>query len=674
MDKSITHKESDTFELDQLKFKTVAQYDYLIENSLQYIYLYHHKSGNKSMFGVFIPATKKAHIFVVDTIRTNQMPNMSALYNNERNAKTQKGEAKVPEADFSFEIKFDTDLRHTYRQIQRVLQAYREEKRGPTFLAIQSFLDFPTLTSYMPMVGEFPMIPVHITDLDTLYNVLDWQRVGGRTMIRHFLCLPPLLDTTVELARYLHVPVGNIPRDTTAFGADLFYARHLQKHNTVLWCSSSMRPDLGGHEDDDNRLVAELEESTLVTEINNPGAYHTVSLELDVDALAVNTLLQAPLINEMEGTSSSVAFDAVPQTSLQDMMGGSESTLTVYDETARCAHAFKILRQMVTGWLREVSLYQNVFADYQIVHFYRWLRDPASLLYDPALKKILNILMQKLFLHLISEFKRLGSTIVFANFNKIVICTKKKTIEDAIGYVQYIVDTIRNKELFHSIDISFNQCWEYLLWMDLANYGGVKGQLAHSNSAHNKTSSEILEDSQDQDQRGVSDTQNESPYIKMNWNLSEYLQEWCGCQSNFNFVVASYINAVYDKGKELGRSHTPGTTPMKRHQATQLTQTQREAESSNPAEEKQDERVTFAQELVAGDLAQKLYFITQKIHKKGLKEEDEEENQSVQALLAFQKGAPALQFVKSVCKVLSLDASVGEQVLGFNLSMTFFFN
>lgn len=47
-----------------------------------------------------------------------------------------------------------------------------------------------------------------------------------------------------------------MPADPTLFGADLFYARHLVKHNFVLWCSNLERPDLGGRETDDNRCVA----------------------------------------------------------------------------------------------------------------------------------------------------------------------------------------------------------------------------------------------------------------------------------------------------------------------------------------------------------------------------------------------------------------------------------
>lgn len=62
-------------------------------------------------------------------------------------------------------------------------------------------------------------------------------------------------QTQLELAQYFHVPVGNVASDPTLFAADVFYARHLQKHNHLLWMSPTDRPDLGGKEDDDNRSV-----------------------------------------------------------------------------------------------------------------------------------------------------------------------------------------------------------------------------------------------------------------------------------------------------------------------------------------------------------------------------------------------------------------------------------
>ena len=63
------------------------------------------------------------------------------------------------------------------------------------------------------------------------------------------------LQAMLEQCRYFHIPVGNMPKDTTLFGCDLFFARHLQKHNHLLWVSTTERPDLGGKEADDNRSV-----------------------------------------------------------------------------------------------------------------------------------------------------------------------------------------------------------------------------------------------------------------------------------------------------------------------------------------------------------------------------------------------------------------------------------
>ena len=46
-------------------------------------------------------------------------------------------------------------------------------------------------------------------------------------------------------------------------------------------------------------------------------------------------------------------------------------------------------------------------------------------------------------------------------------------MSDASAYIQFILDSINSRELFHSLTMEPTQCWEYLWWMDQANYGGV---------------------------------------------------------------------------------------------------------------------------------------------------------------------------------------------------------
>ena len=44
-------------------------------------------SGNKKMYGLFFPMAQRGTVFVVDTVRSDQMPNLTAMFNAERNNK-----------------------------------------------------------------------------------------------------------------------------------------------------------------------------------------------------------------------------------------------------------------------------------------------------------------------------------------------------------------------------------------------------------------------------------------------------------------------------------------------------------------------------------------------------------------------------------------------------------
>lgn len=220
----------------------------------------------------------------------------------------------------------------------------------------------------------------------------------------------------------------------------------------------------------------------------------------------------------------------------------STACLPSYDETALCSAAFRVMRSMINGWLREVSLHRNVFSDFQIVHFYRWVRSSNALLYDPALRRALNNLMRKLFLQIIAEFKRLGVQIIFADFNRIILNTGKKTIKDAISYAEYIVQSIRNKELFHSVNLSYMQCWEFLLWMDPSNFSGVRGKLPKEmNDEETQQPMESTENGELNDDDEIA--------LDMNWNIGEQLTEDGNCRENFEAVLTLFMEALAEKTK-----------------------------------------------------------------------------------------------------------------------------
>lgn len=542
---SIPTKDIESFSLEKLEYKTLSWHSYLANSSqLRKIFLYQHNipTAKKEIWGVFFAASKKAVLIALDTVRTNQMPNVKNLFNSERlallkNAKNDNEKNQLPSGEYTFEILIEVDVKQVYKHIQKALTSYKDEKRGPSILCLQTSIESSKLNASMPVMLDFPQVKIHIADDASLLSGLDWQRVGTRAMIRHYLNLNHVVELMLEQSRYFHVPVGNMPTDTVLFGADIFYARLLQKSNFVLWCSSSNRPDLGGKEADDSRLLAEFEEKISVIQ-NNPGFYNNVCVELAIDSLAVSALLQANRIQEVEGANSAITFDVIPQASLEEMIGNvATNILPSYDETASCSAAFRVMRAMVNGWLREVTINRNVFSDFQIVHFYRWIKSTNALLYDPALRRSLNNLMRKMFLQIIAEFKRLNAIIIYADFNKVIIDSGKKEVVDAIAYADYIVQSLRNKELFHSIHLSYEQCWEFMLWLDTSNYCGVKGKLPK----------EITITESQQQNENSNDDNNDEIALEINLALGEYLPEENNCQEKFEAIITLYMKSLIEK-------------------------------------------------------------------------------------------------------------------------------
>lgn len=275
------------------------------------------------------------------------MPNLSNLYSAERTALLDKTtEELLPPEKHNFEVRAESDIKAIYRALQRILLNYKaryyylllyfgkylnkhcfclqEERRGPTLIAMQSNWELKRLAAGMPVFEEFPVVPVHVVD-EISYNVLDWQRLGARRMIRHYLNLDSCLSQAFDMARYwpllnfaaltscflcyyllkqssnnctffispvvryYHLPVGNLPQDVSIFGSDLFLARHLRKHNHLLWLSPTSRPDLGGKEADDSRLVMDNDDKGSV-EINAQGCYSTGTQDRDGGEITASVL------------------------------------------------------------------------------------------------------------------------------------------------------------------------------------------------------------------------------------------------------------------------------------------------------------------------------------------------------------------------------------------------
>lgn len=162
--KEIKFKGFDSFDIDELEMRNDVNY---MENSaVKTIYLFIHFNSTKMIVGSFQSATKNAHVFVLDTIRNNSMPNLNNLLNTEKEKRVNSGiqEQFLPSSELTFDIKVETNESKIYKALDKVLSAYKEQKRGATMILLQSNLNDSELRQNCPTLDEFPIVRFNVTE------------------------------------------------------------------------------------------------------------------------------------------------------------------------------------------------------------------------------------------------------------------------------------------------------------------------------------------------------------------------------------------------------------------------------------------------------------------------------------------------------------------------------
>jgi len=80
--------------------------------------------------------------------------------------------------------------------------------------------------------------------------------------------------------------------------------------------------------------------------------------------------------------------------------------------------------------------------------------------------------MRKMFIQKLAEFKRLGSHIIYADFSRILLATLKPP-GTAHTYATSITTAVTSHELFRHMYLKIQRFYDFLLFMDSANMGGV---------------------------------------------------------------------------------------------------------------------------------------------------------------------------------------------------------
>ncbi|KAI8587396.1 hypothetical protein BDZ88DRAFT_240684 [Geranomyces variabilis] len=649
----------DGFELDEVVHKAIdGQNQYLaVTTRLHYLYLFHAASGNRQVLGLFSTALGRAWLFIVDPARNRDgVPNIKRMFgeqlNEMRNAEaatqsmpSQGGATSEPDVfEYPDQIEVTTSLHaietHALTAVNRTLQDYQSQKRGPTVLALQS----PRTSKHFLMDGvslihDFPVIALPAHRKDFAFPALGWQLYASKRMLSHYLHLNSFIKERIALSRYADVPFCNFADDYTSFVADLGLARRLKRAEMVLWYSASSKPDLGGTEQDDNKF--ELDE-VVNPEVNVPGSYETVCVEVQLWDLALNTLMQANAIHDMDGGAGGMLgggnFAPVPHlmddyTKETDADGAIIATGpgARLDESQVTPATFSVLKSMVMGWADEVRRRKR-FASYLLEHLYRWLTSSSSRMFDPALFSLVHGLMRRVFVQLVAEFKRLGSKIVFATFDRIVLATSKTDMRTAVGYTKYVLEAIAKKPMFETLELKAERYWSFLMWMDPHNFGGVQCDNAPELIRLIGAAAE--------------DAPTASLVADMEWNIGEYLPPVV--QQKFMKTIAEYIFEIQTfKQKALA---TAGASDPAGRPARQ-------------GEDNESPMTAFLRELVTTRIKQRLLRTVPDI----IRKRDARNDPAAYAFPSLPGSHlhmtnPALEFAKCVVAVFGLHAGVEREV------------
>ncbi|CAH9070869.1 unnamed protein product [Cuscuta europaea] len=621
----------DCWSLSELQMKTTTECPYL-EQSISFFYLYHSVSEGRAVFIGYFPASKMISAVVVNPFQNKELTPHILERQFREACQILSTPNPMEKESISFKVEYVGHIKDGERNLQRLINEYRNQYHGPA-VAIIECPNVQLVKSSVRALDDFPCLTIPCNARDSQYQALGWQTVAAKIGMQRCAASSQWLIERIALSRYAHIPLGNFEVDWLIHTADIFFSRALRDQQQILWISDDGIPDLGGTHEEASSFMDEVNQPVRIY----PGAYRKVTIELKLHHLAVNALLKSNQVNEMEGgTLFGLEHDLNTDTHV------SHDHYYV-DETTSSAPAFRVLKQLIQRCLADAVTSGNMFADAILQHMYRWLCSPQSKLHDSALHKMLYKVMQKVFALLVAEIRKLGATVVFASFSKIIIDTGKSDLSAAKAYCDNVIKTLQTRDLFEWIELEPLQFWHSLLFMDQHNYGGILAKLNDGSiDADSELSSENV--------RGDSQVD-----IISSWNIADNLPK--EIQDHFILIVSEfmYIPWKYAQNQAAQRASTNNgdlCTPS-------ITASLAETLDLQMAEDlKKKIQTHFTDKLLKIVCDPSLQLKRSSLH--------DGESSNASSLLSSKKsqqGDLALEFIKHISAVLALDLNVQHEVL-----------
>ncbi|CAD7699674.1 unnamed protein product [Ostreobium quekettii] len=349
-----------------------------------------------------------------------------------------------------FDIKVKTNMHDAYQYVSKALKGFRDALRAPAIALLASSPTGQGLRCHVPELSEMPCFTVPTPDRPSQFPPLQWQQEVTQWMLRESIGALQQVPELIEHSRYAQLPVGLLGRGYWHMKmADLLFARALDCSGHVLWPEDRQLPDLVGHRhpEEDEMWKEELGPP----ELEFPGCYRCVCVELTVHHMVTSALLNAAQLYELEGS----------------VLGG-------WDPAGR---ALGVLSNLVERWVKDATTRSNRTADALLQRVYQWICNPSSAMYHPEMKRTVRSLCHKMLQHFLAELHKLNVNVVKADLKSLTVCTGKHNTKSAIEYTRCVVDALKGKHIFSLLAVHPKMAWHSLLYKDKYNWCGIQVQV-----------------------------------------------------------------------------------------------------------------------------------------------------------------------------------------------------
>ena len=563
------------YDLDQLEMRTTAECGYVplarpdasqaVRGMMRHVSLYRAGDKGKGVYALHTPATGAGVLVVVEPgavgngrrnqgVREVTVPAMDRAWRAARARVEADGNDAATRAEgandgIDWIVEYVKDDASAGAAVSRHLQAYLEDPKGPAVCVVEAPVDSGVdavdgsirregvagrLGAIIPALARLPVVHVPANAADTAsMPAIGWQVNAAKTACARLAAHGDWLAERVAISRYAHIPVGNLGQDWCLHTADTFFARALRDSSQLLWTGPGGVPDLGGGSGDGALSGLDDTLQTTRAEVNNPGAYRCVCVELRAHHLAVCAIANAHLLNDLE-QGALLGYEQNTVGSGKDkgdsgVRGGHEA-----------AAAFRTLRTLVNNWLVDATERRNPYADALLGQLRRWLLSAFSTLREPALRHLVELCMKKVFTLLLAEVKKLGATVVHADMQTITIATGKNRLASAAAFVDGLRASLRRRELFSWLELEPSRQWHSLLFRGPYDYGGLLASAlpgAKQWSGHDTLGPDDFElDPVATRAAGVAEA---AEALDMHWNIASFLPE--SIREHFEVIVSEFI-------------------------------------------------------------------------------------------------------------------------------------